>query len=429
MCWGCETCAGQCPHGAIRVMPLGGAGSFHGRKTAEPLSEEQRMLYASWAATLKGILGLRWEPVAISLIPAGAPLPDVPVPDERLRYCQSLLAARRGMSFMMPANRHACPDGTSILGLTEMPAKLASGELYLLFHKLDNLKAAQQMVHERPCLEPRTIDATVVTPLAEAACEPEVIMVAVQPEQAMWLLMSSSYYTGKRHTLHASGYNAQCVETTLIPRQTGEVNVSFGCYGCRAVSDISDDLMFVGIPVARMPEIIRGLEELSKKAIPQSRAKIYMRHSEVIQETIHVRTAREDDLLMIRVISDDVAMPRIESVEHTYVAVNDEDVPVGFIRIRLTKTSNDEAAYVYPVAVARSWQGYDVGTALMTHALDIFGELRLVACTPSHGFYERLGFEKASWECIASEIARDCELCPEASTCIPQPFVKTRLPY
>jgi len=275
-CWGCETCAGQCPQRAIRVIPQAGAQSFHDRRPAPPLPERERALYREWADTLSNILKLRWEPVAVSLIPAGAPLPDVPMPTERLRYCQSLMAARRGMSYLMPVNRHACPDGTSILGLTEMSAKLASGELYLLFHKLDNIKAAQQMVRERPCLPPRTIDATVVSPLAKAACTPEVIVVTAQPEQVMWLLMSSSYYTGMRHTLHASGYNAQCVETTLIPRETGEVNVSFGCYGCRAASDISDDLMFVGIPLARMPEIVRGLKELNKKALPQSRAKIYL---------------------------------------------------------------------------------------------------------------------------------------------------------
>jgi uncharacterized protein (DUF169 family) len=275
-CWGCETCAGQCPAQAMRVVAQGSCGLLEDRERAPLLSAEERALYAQWAGTLKEILGLRWEPVAISLIPAGSPLPDVPMPEERLRYCQSLMAARRGVSLMMPANRHACPDGTSILGLTEMPAKLASGELYILFHKLDSIAAAQRMVHERPCLEPRSIDATVVTPLAKAAAKPQVVAIAAQPEQVMWLLMSSSYYSGHRHELHASGYNAQCVETTLLPYLSGEVNVSFGCYGCRAASDVGDDLMFVGIPVALMPEIVRGLVELGKKAIPQSRAKIYL---------------------------------------------------------------------------------------------------------------------------------------------------------
>jgi uncharacterized protein (DUF169 family)/NAD-dependent dihydropyrimidine dehydrogenase PreA subunit len=217
LCWGCETCVGQCPTGSVHVAVQGGADPFVSREVAEPLPEDQRELYRDWARTLTEVLGLRWAPVAISLIPAGDPLPDVPVPTERLRYCQSLMAARRGRSIMMPANRHACPDGTAILGLTDLPPKLASGELYKLFHKLDSVEAARNMVRERPHLEPQTIDATVVTPLAKAATTPQVIAVFAQPEQVMWLCMSASYYTGHRFDFHASGYNAQCVETTLIP--------------------------------------------------------------------------------------------------------------------------------------------------------------------------------------------------------------------
>jgi uncharacterized protein (DUF169 family) len=49
-----------------------------------------------------------------------------------------------------------------------------------------------------------------------------------------------------------------------------------GCYGCRASSDIGDDLMFMGVPYEQMPQLIQGLAELGKKAIPDSRAKIYL---------------------------------------------------------------------------------------------------------------------------------------------------------
>jgi predicted RNA-binding Zn-ribbon protein involved in translation (DUF1610 family) len=72
------------------------------------------------------------------------------------------------------------------------------------------------------------------------------------------------------------GFNAQCVETTLIPYTTGQFNISLGCYGCRASSDISDDLMFMGVPRQQMPELIKGLKALGRKAIPDSRNKVYL---------------------------------------------------------------------------------------------------------------------------------------------------------
>ncbi len=280
-CWGCDTCVGQCPCGALRVvesaseietqsgaMPVCGASSL--------LADAEKHLYQTWSEILSRVLGLRWSPVAINLIPVGDSLPPLSKPRQKLRYCQSLMAARRGKSFLMPANCHACPDGTTILGLTEIPPKLASGELYLRFGKLDSIEAARRMIAERPVMPPRSIQATMVSPLKDAVIAPDVIAVIAQPEQMMWLCMAASYYTGKRFTFKVSGYNAQCVETTLIPFTTHGINLSLGCYGCRASSDVSDDLMFMGIHRERMPELIRGLEALGKKAIPDSRNKIYL---------------------------------------------------------------------------------------------------------------------------------------------------------
>ena len=276
-CWACATCVGQCPEDAISVVEEpGGADDWGSLGRAEQLPEDVAATYCAWSESLSLTLRLRWSPVAVSLIPNGEPLPDVPVPRQRLRYCQALMAARRGGSFLMPAKCHACPDGTAILGLTEIPPKLASGELYLLFEKLGSVEAAQRMIAERPHLEPRSVAATLVAPLKKAAYPADVVAIIAQPEQVMWLSMSTSFFTGERFEFHMSGYNAQCVETTLYPYTTGRPNASLGCYGCRASSDVSDDLMFLGIPVARMPEVIAGLESLGEKAIPDSRAKIYL---------------------------------------------------------------------------------------------------------------------------------------------------------
>lgn len=286
-CWACDTCVGQCPTDALHIVeaPAPVEEKVAGERIlkdktlgrrAKTLSKEQRSQYASWSGVLEGVLRLRWEPVAITLIPAGAPLPPVLQARTKLRFCQSLMAARRGKSLLMPPQCHACPDGTAILGLTEIPRKLASGELYIRFGKLASIEAALQMIAERPHLKPRSVQATLVTPLAEAALAPDVVAIIAHPEQMMWLCMAASFYTGRRADFKVGGYNAQCVEVTLLPYATGKINVSFGCYGCRASSDIGDEMMFMGVPVGEMPGLVGGLEELGKKAIPDSRAKVYL---------------------------------------------------------------------------------------------------------------------------------------------------------
>ena len=275
-CWGCDTCVGQCPTGALRVVQPPSDSVSNESTPQARLDPHQQWQCYEWSSMLERVLRLRWKPVAISLIQKGAALPDVPRPRTKLRYCQSLMAARRGKSLLMTADCHACPDGTSILGLTEIPPKLASGELYIRFGKLATIEAARQMVAERPQLPQRSVQATLVTPLDKAVMPPDVIAIIAQPEQMMWLCMAAAYFTGKKFDFKVSGYNAQCVETMLLPYTSGKINISLGCYGCRASSDVGDDLMFMGVPFAQMPLLIEGLAELAKKAIPDSRAKIYL---------------------------------------------------------------------------------------------------------------------------------------------------------
>lgn len=277
-CVGCTTCSGNCPQRALLVEAVGDAtyDPFADEPRAEPIPAGLHEQYAQWERLCMDKLGLRWRPVAVSLVAADELLPNVPMPPENLRFCQALMAARRGASILMPSHRHSCPDGTSIFGMTGVPEKLATGEIYVLFHKLDTAEAAAQMVAERPTLPPKSRRATYVAPLSKTVREPEVVVFTGTPEQMMWLCMSMSYYTGHRFDFHASGYNSMCVEAVLYPLKEQQPNITFGCYGCRAATDVGEDMMFMGVPTALMPTVCKGLTELAKKAIPHSRDKIYV---------------------------------------------------------------------------------------------------------------------------------------------------------
>lgn len=277
-CVGCTTCSGNCPKRALLVEATGDAtyNPFADEDRAEPISDELHAEYAELQRSIMQSLGLRWQPVAVSLIDKDELLPDVPMPPENLRFCQAMMAARRGASILMPPYRHSCPDGTSIFGMTGVPEKLATGEIYVLFHKVVNAEAAARMVAERPTLPPKSRRATYVAPLAKTVREPEVVVFTGTPEQMMWLSMSMSYYTGHRHDFHASGFNSMCVEAVLLPLTNDEPNITLGCYGCRAATDIGEDMMFMGVPTHLLPMVAQGAAELAKKAIPDSRNKIYV---------------------------------------------------------------------------------------------------------------------------------------------------------
>jgi uncharacterized protein (DUF169 family)/NAD-dependent dihydropyrimidine dehydrogenase PreA subunit len=193
-----------------------------------------------------------------------------------LRHCQSIIVARRGNCLYMPPSKHACPDGAGILGLVEMSPKLQSGELYLLFKKLPDLECAQKMIASRPQFPAGTYSGTMLAPLEKAMFEPDVVIFTIWPEQAMWLCCASTYATGMRQVFHTSGYNATCADLTVNVMKTGSMNISFGCYGARASSEMDDFELFVSVPYAQLPQLVASLQKLSLKSMPESRNKIYM---------------------------------------------------------------------------------------------------------------------------------------------------------
>jgi len=229
------------------------------------------------ADVFKKILGLRWSPVAIRLMRPGEGIPDgVVEPSVRIRHCQSITAARRGNCLYIPPRKHACPDGAGIMGLITISPKLRNGDLYVLFKKLPDIERARKMINSRPEFEPGSHTATLVAPLEKATFEPDVVIFTLWPEQAMWLCCSSSYSSGNRHVFHTSGYNSTCADLTVQVMKSQKMNISFGCYGARASSDIWDTEMYLSIPYVQVPELIDALAKLSAKSIPEARNKIYM---------------------------------------------------------------------------------------------------------------------------------------------------------
>ncbi|MBP2645726.1 MAG: putative ArCR [Firmicutes bacterium] len=226
---------------------------------------------------LKRILNLRWLPVAMRLMRPGEEVPrGVYEPEGRIRHCQSIALARRGNSMYLPPRRHACPDGAAILGLVPMSPKLRSGELYLLFKKLPNLECAQKMIASRPEFPAGSYAASVVAPLEEAEYQPDVVIFTLWPEQAMWLCAASTYATGERQEFQTSGYNSTCADLTVKVMTSQKMNISFGCYGARASSDVEDFEVYVSVPYGNLISLAGALEKLAVKSIPEARRRIYM---------------------------------------------------------------------------------------------------------------------------------------------------------
>lgn len=246
-------------------------------------------------------LNLRWSPVALRLMRPGEEIPEgVMEPPIPLRHCQSIIVARRGNCLYIPARKHACPDGSGILGLVEMSQKLKAGDLYLLFKKLPNIETAQKMIATRPEFAPGTYTATLLAPLEMASFEPDVVIFTLWPEQAMWLCCAKTYATGERQVFRTSGYNSTCADLTVQVMKSNEMNISFGCYGARASSEIDDFEQYVSVPYKQLALLAESLQKLAVKSIPEERRKIYL---PPIMDNVS-SPGQEDNVLMEVFIDD-----------------------------------------------------------------------------------------------------------------------------
>ena len=86
---------------------------------------------------------------------------------------------------------------------------------------------------------------------------------------------------GGRDTFSTGVLQATCVDGTILPFLSGEVNMSFGCYGCREATDMQDDEAIIGIPAGKLQGIVASLSKLAEKAMPRVRAKkVYQMYME-----------------------------------------------------------------------------------------------------------------------------------------------------
>ena len=133
-----------------------------------------------------------------------------------------------------------------------------------------------------------------------------------------------------------------------------------------------------------------------------------------------IRDACDADMALIDAYAAESGMDRIPGPARVRVAVNAEDVVVGFCRLQ--DDAND-IAYVNPIVTYSAWRGYGVGKALIEDARALAGELRLIARGTSEGFYRKLGFVDMPWADVDLEAAEeDCDNCPYRAECGPVPM-------
>ena len=226
------------------------------------------------ASKLIKILKLKNQPVAVKLVKSEDLLDDLPPePETKMRYCQLVMEAKKGRSVTLTRDSISCPAAAAAFGLLPLPEKIGKGTMLKALGLFDSEDAATELMAKMPRLPLGGYKAVAAAPLSEASFTPDVVVLEEDPEKIMWISLASLHKKGGRLNFSTSVFQACCVDATVEPYLRGDINASFGCYGCRDATDIDDGEGLIGIPYDKLPEILEALERLSLKAIHQVQSK------------------------------------------------------------------------------------------------------------------------------------------------------------
>lgn len=234
------------------------------------------------AQTLKDVLSMESLPVGVKFFEDREAMTEIITKtynqESKYRYCQALMKARYGDKVVLHKDNIACPASAAAFGFKPLAEKLRTGDMLFKMGLFASREAARRTMDMIPRLELGRYQAVVLAPLDQCDYNPDVIIVESETEHIMWLALASYFDEGGRLSFNSAIFQATCVDSTVVPFQTNNINASFGCFGCREATNIETGEALIGIPLAKIDKLITNLEALNENAIPRSRSKeVYKR--------------------------------------------------------------------------------------------------------------------------------------------------------
>ena len=214
-------------------------------------------------------LSLQYEPVGVTLYTDKDPLPpQIPFSDKELKsYCQALILAGGGETFLLEREKMGCKLGTSVLGFEDnMDAYLDDGVLEKYGVGLFGTEeASAETILKSTYLAKGKTRAALIAPLSKFEQIPQVVIFTANSEQVMWLLYAVNYLKGGQMNLPQSGGAlGGCSDITALPLLKGIPNITFLGLGCRLKSAIGPCHLMLGINGSDLAMIHTHIMEMAK---------------------------------------------------------------------------------------------------------------------------------------------------------------------
>lgn len=224
------------------------------------------MEYQGKVKELKELLGIKGSPVAVKLVKSPDEIPEGYTEIEtKKRHCEFVQDARlEALEGYATEDKHLCKGGAGVMGITSIPEPVATGKMY---HKLGNyqtLEASKDTVDAIPKSSEKYY-ASLYSPLETAKFEPDVVVLVVNPKQALKISQALLNKKGGRLSSDYSGIQSLCADAVVAVKQRGVSNMTLGCNGSRNYAKIGEDEVIIGIPAEEFNEMVDALETFKEK--------------------------------------------------------------------------------------------------------------------------------------------------------------------
>lgn len=225
------------------------------------------------------------EPVGVSFLEQIPNSSKALIADDH-RFCQLIMKARKGEELILTPETITCPAAAAALGFKPLPDKLKDGSMLQGYGIFDKTESAIKVMEDMPRLEQGKYKAVIAKPLANWEEIPDVIIIEDEVEKLMWIALAYLNDLGGRLEFSTSILQAMCVDSCVIPFITNDINMSFGCYGCRDATDAKSGEAILGFPGTKLEMVAENLKKLKDKAIPRSRQKsVYKAFSQRLEKS------------------------------------------------------------------------------------------------------------------------------------------------
>lgn len=225
---------------------------------------------AKYSNTLEETVGLTANPVGIKFFDN---IPDEYQRADDQRFCQLVMNARKGESFLLTAEDITCPAAAAALGFKPLSPKLEDGSMLCGYGIFKDSSAAMEVMQKMPRIEQGKYKAVLAKPLKDFTEIPDVVVFEDIAENLMWIALAYLNDKGGRLEFSTSILQAVCVDSVVLPHLKQSINMSFGCYGCRDATDAQPNEALLGFPSNKLKMVIENLKYLDNQAIHRSRAK------------------------------------------------------------------------------------------------------------------------------------------------------------